>query len=305
MRTVSLSWALSETNSEESRVDELTAEYPDFRMRMLVGLTKLIDSDAARVSEEDSRALHAVYVAAVSRVAVKACDAEMIAKLERSIDKLAEKSASLSADVAAYRAATDDYLRWCHRSSTSFVRGKTSTKAAEVFVSPDKVQRDLEIEAPQLIDDLAKSFVGKEVQVESSFLGLPKRRQTVSRLLDAAIVRVSLPLAEIEKALCEDLLVSKERPPLSVSAGRALLAAKNGNCQAVGGKITSLESVGMASFLAIDSSEREAAICFGEMDVIQKSARGRPSQRVCLIADIEPKWIQGEFYFIDLSERQP
>ena len=305
IRTASLSWALKETNSEESRVPEATAGYANFHKRMIAAATKLMDADVTRVSENDCRSLHAGYIATVSRLATKTSDAEMIAEFARSIDRLAEKSATLSADVVAYRAATDDYLRWRRRSSTSFRRGKTSVKTVSAFVSPENVQRELETEAPLLIDDLAKSFVGKEFQTESNFLGRPKDGQAIGRLLDAAIVRVKLPAGKIENALREDLLVSKEHPPLSVSAGRALLAAKHGNCQWVVGKVTHLELTGMSPFMANDSPEREAAICFGEIDAIQQSARGRSSQRVCLIVELEPKWIQGEHYFVDLNDRQP
>lgn len=300
LRTVALHWAMYDRDSGMPPTDDVVKLYSEFRKDMLQLLSAVIEADASRATESESVRLYAEYIKGISSIRSVSRDEEFTTAFEKALEKLAAGAPSLTTDVTMYRGATTDWLRWRRRTSDVAARGKRLESAV---ILPTRAAANLEIAVPanDLISKISGELVGKEVSAAADFLVASKSGSPTSSYLGSMYCRALVKSPINDPTLESDLLVSPQHSPLTLEAASALAGLNRVKLIEVGGKVASVELVGMTPFCAIDSEDRKAVLTLGSMPKVASSGYEYPYKHVHLIVDIEPSWVRGEYFFVDLA----
>ena len=292
LRTLALQGALNRRAPADVHGDVIKS-YADFRKGTINGLAALIDADAARASETEAKELYLAYLKNIADIAAATRDDELIESFSAPLQKLADKSPALAADAGAYRAATDDWLRWRGRAAQSAVKG-TGTSTSQL---PANLGTRLDEEAPVIVGRVTEAMLDKPAVVGGGLLVAAKDGKPTSSLTHQIFARSLAVPPEVTQQLEQELLASAEHPPLSLTAARALTEARRGALAEVGGKVTSIELVGMIPFFAIASPDQRAVAPLGALP----QGIDSPPQQLLIAADIDPDWVRGRCFFVKLK----
>jgi hypothetical protein len=109
-------------------------EYEKFADESVKALAALIEADAARAAGPEVAKLHAGYLQTAAPLVCQTIDDKLPLALAPALDKLAAKSPELARDVADYRSATAEALRWRAR-----VAATRAASQANRFTPGDKL----------------------------------------------------------------------------------------------------------------------------------------------------------------------
>lgn len=294
VRAIALNLAISPQHDAGTKASQLIADTAAMRAQLIAGLVKLIDADTSRATASEAAELHAEYLDLAAKLTWVSRDQEFLKALDAALDRLAIRSPGLKANVAAYRGATDDLLRWRNRAAEAIASTyrQKSSKLAVTTVGEIQAQPTL----PTYITGLAEELVNKNVFVAGEFLGAGKS-SLVSGLTDNTFVRVATPKTGIVTTLETDLLVTAAFPPLTLSAAKAIRAAEHGSFVECGGTVSSIELLGAIPFLATETPQRRSVLSLGEVVPAKISGSAKPPMQLILVTELVPQWIRGDGYF--------
>ena len=293
LRTAALNWAVFRQNGASPLVDPVVKSYADFREAMIDGFKALVTADAARATEADAAELHAAYVKNIADIASATRDDKLIKGVSESLSKLADKSAILAADTAAYRGATGDWLRWRSRAAETAAKaaGTPATQLPSIEVTR------LEQEAPLVVSQVGEELLGKAILATGGLLVTAKEGKPTGGLIRHTFVRVVATPQPIQETLEAELLVSNELTPLTVEAAQALAEAKRGVLVEAGGKITGIELAGLVPFFASKSPDQNAIAPVGALPELVNLGFDIPAKYLLIAADMQPDWVRGRYFF--------
>lgn len=317
VRYRALCWMDSRPEAEKA-LAQMRRAHREFHDNMVPQLIALIEADTKRAGADEAESLYRAYLDAVAPLVPRVVDDTFRVKLETALNALAAKSPELAAKVAAYRAATDDILAWRRRAAESAAdaRQRSSEPLTEVYLqgvlpgeeSPGLVRQgsadtdaaSLLGPAPRIMRAAAAKWTDKQVFWDR-FIGLkPAVAMSVAEYRHRCYAQMRLPetIAGEVAALEQDLLVSQSGGPLTLDAAVALATARRGDLTSVGGKIGEAEMESVPTRFATMPEAGRSLIPLGPLP--DETATRDMIREVLVRFVIEPEWLQGEHFFIEL-----
>ncbi len=297
-----------------SELDQLEAAYLDFENQAIALVGTLISADAGRVIPDGVSQLYVQYLAAIARATPHIEHPKWLPTVEAELKKLSEKSPTFAQQVANYRQATGEMLRWRERAAAAAAKsrisaseklehvwGRASNDQAMVARKPParSTLTFLSSGGPSLLRDVAQVAVDQPATVEN--LAPCGDRTACSRYRNRLFARVAhsaLPAGEVAQ-LKADLLVSDDNPPLTLEAAIAILSAQDGFLQSAGGKITDVELQSLIVHHLKLTNDR-AHIALGPLSGDAAIDDRLPIDQVMYVFDIRPTWLQHKYVFVEL-----
>ncbi|MCY2964774.1 MAG: hypothetical protein NT069_14240 [Planctomycetota bacterium] len=297
---------------KKSRDASVEQEYEAFRTQIGNLIAEVVAADAERINEAEARPLYLAHVTAIAPIVARSFDDKLHDILRAGLDPLLEKSPQLRVEVDGYEQATEGILTWRERAATAYAksRRKEFTNLVETYsaasqrVQPlrglfsnvqkpgslfDPADRLMQVVAPQMIN---KKVV--LVQIDGS---RASNQSTYSRLQGGCFASLQLnrmPPATVA-LLKSDLLVTDERPPLSLKAAGAIWAAENGCVDEIGADVTAVEFQALAPrCLQVTASDSHLV----HTSEIATQQFLEPEKQVMTRFEVHPVWYRYRYQFV-------
>ncbi|HTN74783.1 MAG TPA: hypothetical protein VL096_06030, partial [Pirellulaceae bacterium] len=297
---------------------QLQADYQKFTTDVSPALAALIQADTARVNASGAAALYTAYLPAVADLIDHAAGSPVEAALSKTLDSLVNKSPELAANVKAYRAVTDETLRWRARIASEQAQAKaaqlptlasaavaafTTTKDAPGFWPAETARTDkARMQSPvgNVLTLLAPQAIGKPASVTAiSSLG-GTSSAGIARFHERIYARVPLPMEKFAPevaALQAALFATETAPPLTLVATQALRGAQRGDVVQAGGTISGVYVEGhIARFAAL----KDAAALIVPLGSLPPTHPDYDQvDQVVLRFDLQPTWLQQRYFVVE------
>jgi len=320
LRARALAWALQHVTSRGvADLAPLEDSFNQAARGMPAALAGLIDADAKRTPPAEVAALYAAYVAALVPLADLSANGALVTAAEPALARLADRSPEFAAQLASYRRATSDLLRWRRRvakqaadraSKPNYlpleVRFLEAARASNEF--PGIVSSGLgttknahiQVSMPRAMPGLTK-MVGTEVAISDGLASAAAKAQ--GRYQDRIYPVYAPPVAALAPyvPLLEfDLLVSPAAPPMTMEAALAIHRMKRGDVVAAGGKVTRLKLMGFIPYFSAPAKE----VALPNLGPLRLGALPNepvppdPAEQLLAECEIKPAWVQHELMFV-------
>ncbi len=324
LRCRAIHWALLQVRQnggesvDTSQPDPLETQYHAFSHATKAALVRLVEADANRVAGPDAARLHGAYQTALAAVSSNVSDASFTAAAQKALDQLAAKAPDLHEATLAYRAATEELLRWRRRTAEAAAasrmasdppapqrlfqatQGKQNFAGLFYETNPEFPYAQLFASAPTVVRWAEDKLLQQPVVVPAT-TALESGKTGISRYGERTYCSVALPPLppELLAALERDLLVSEGLPPLSLMAEAAIQSARRGDLVSVGGTIGGYH---LESVLARFGNLPPAAWVVSSLGSLPPAEpqRGSLSRHVLARFDVTPQWVRHEFFFAEL-----
>jgi hypothetical protein len=278
----------------------------------------LIEADARRASASEAEALYPLYVHELAELAALSGDPTFALSLRPALDQLAGRSPALAADVAAYRAATEELLRWRQRTA----RAKAAARGAAFPPLDGVIQQAagndagrigvdtrggtmafapaLARDVPEVLSLASPHLADKPVTVADVRGPRTEGGSTASYCAGPAYANLGSiePQALAVSRLERDLLVGGSAEPLTLDAAVALTTARHGDYESAGGEITSVGlEAAVPRFSTLEAGDWHL-VHLAPLPVLKSEADF--ARRVIFRAELTPAWVQHACYFVDL-----
>lgn len=317
IRCRALDWARGATAASD--LQELTVAHTQFSKDIVIALAEVIEADAGRISAGDARSLYTAYLAALAPLVGLEGDGALEKAARPALEKLLAKSPEVAAEVAAYRAATAELLRWRQRTAQSLARaagpnfppvekellgavaatppkpGLVPTRAADTSQAAL-----LKSPAPAVMRSVVSTLMGRRVGL-INMVGLPiAKKMATSRYHKRTYGLLALPPPyEAEVAMLEsDLMVTASAPPLTLEAAAALASARRGDLVAAGGEITGMY---LESVINRFATLKAAGLVLLPLGPLAPEPNGNLLSHVVMRFDVEPVWLENEYFFVKVK----
>lgn len=273
-------------------------------------LVSVVQGDAMRATAEEAPALYKAYVQSLAPLAVAAAGFELEKSLEPPLAMLAAKAPPLAEEVASYRRATSEILRWRKLAAESKARTfAIEYVAASPLVAPlvradaafggllpaEAMMTDgarLRICVPEVLKRAQVPLTGKKVVLGDWMRGVASPSTMVNRPAGRIYCQIGIP-AEIKPevdALKRDLQVTENLPPLTLASAIALYEAESGAAAQVGLEISDLALVSLV--------DRQATLPVAEASWLTLGALPNENPKQVDASDVylrlegTPRWIR-------------
>ncbi len=294
------------------------ADYGRLADDVIKALASLIAADAARVAGPDVVVLYGAYLQAAAPLVSATADDKLRLALTPALETLAAKTPAFGAEVAAYRAATDECLRWRERvakcaadarqkpfvpSSQLLLQATASKEGYQGLLAlsePKLGEAQLLSSCPEVLLGAAPKLVGQKMLIQHT-VGLPEGKFCVSRYQQRHYAMLPRPdvAQEIQK-LRQDLLISELGPPLTLDAAVAVTSAQQGDYVLVGGEVKSIYLEGLIPRFAKLPEAAAPIIALGTMP--SEPPAERLLSHVLVRLSITPSWVNHRYFFVELSQ---
>lgn len=267
------------------------------------GLGKLVESDAARATGQEAAALHEAYLDAVpellSRYSFYGTDGKqnLDANLtfNTALAKLAAKSPEVTTQIAAYRARTDDLIRWRRRAVAGRVQtAKQEFKEIGVNRPLNEVMRAI----PETVQRADEKFLTTKAMARD-FVVMANNRFAVSRVKNRNVFYMDIqqiPLADMRANLARELYADAAPAP-TLEMRLALGRLKRGDVAKGAGEILQIGLIGVpAMHLSIKQDDR-GLVRLGPVD-LEVQERNIKVFDVALRFSLKPIWVADDLFFI-------
>jgi hypothetical protein len=302
----------------------LVEQAKELDQRIAQKIAQLVRSDAERGNAADARALYVDYLRALSMTPPGSAQDAVAAQVKPELAKLVAKSPKLAAEVANYRRATSERLRWRERAAAARVRARAA-RYPEISTIPKRLGEDATVRhllpasvarqetarltksAPETISLLASSPHGF---VPRNFRTGPFRTNFVevrSQIDQRIRVHADLPTSAEAwrkqwRALRADLLCDDTHPPLTLEATFALGPANQaadsypGHGDSMGGTVTYFE---LRSYVNAVINDDRLLVSGGVLP--WESDKLHPARQVLVHCSMDAKWLRHRYFFVDLA----
>jgi hypothetical protein len=297
LRERALEWALLGVKEEPGNA-KCGERYQTFEHDFTAAIVKLIDADAGSLPQDSVRKHYVGYLAALAPTLSLVVDPALGEEYQSALERLAQKSPAVAAEVSAYRLATSGPLRWRARlAAAEAAQAIRSAPAADLT----QFRSVLQAPPPETIRSLADKALGRPA-AGKAFIGSADSHLATSAL-DAqqayCVVRLDDRLQATISSLRSLLLAGDSQQPLTLEAALALVRAERGDLVEAGGPITQLEYVGLIPLWArADTSDWGLT----RLGMPAETDKGVPLLgTVRLRVEFKPRWYQLPHAFVALS----
>lgn len=297
----------------------LRSDYEQFATAATPALAALIAADAARVDAASAAALYQAYLPAVADL-VDHTGGKSESALQGALDAVLAKSPEATANVSAYRAATDELLRWRERVANEQAKAKQANYQEAHALARAAFMRNVDSAGfyepepangvPKLYEAAAKTLVvgspkivGKEVLLTDIAALGGTSQAGIARYRDRIYGRVTLPIAAMATevaALENQLMVSATQQPLSLAATRAVRGARRGDLVSAGGLVGSVFVEGHVTRFATLPDAAALLLTLGALPGDYRDAD--QLEQVVLRLDVAPQWAQQRYLFVEVAK---
>jgi hypothetical protein len=293
------------------------ADYERFGEEMNKALATLIEADGARAAGPDAAALYAAYLQTAAPLVSATADDKLGLALAPALEKLAAKSPAFAADVASYRAATDECLRWRERVAKSAAAGrqKPFTPSGQLMLqamnsregfdgllardNPKIGEAHLIGSCPEVLAGAAPKIVSQQVLVDNA-VGLPGGKYCVTPYQQRHYAMLPrLPFDREIETLKQELLISEQGPPLTLQAAVAIDSAQQGTLLTVGGVVKDVFLEGLIPRFAKLPEAAAPLVPLGPLP--DEPPTDRLLNHVLVRLNVTPSWVRHRYFFVDLS----
>lgn len=279
----------------------------------LDGIEKVLLADANRAAPAEAEKLYFEYLEQFARLSPLTDEQTLRERMAPGLQQLIDRSPALRSRVDAYRAATDDLLRWRARAAdyqaqarqtdftpllAAIAAGCAGTEEAPGFVSTNaQTPEDADFDGPipPAVEASSSRLLGEAVLLEDvvhlggdSPLGVTAYHdRTQAYLLGTAADTT----AEVER-LRADLLVTDGIAPATWDAAVGLHLAEQGDFDQAGGSITRFGVTGWASYHTSLSDQR-GLVRLSEVE--RENYRG--SNHLVIRVIVDPNWVKSRYFF--------
>jgi hypothetical protein len=322
IKTLALEWALANNGSPipTQSWSALRAEHDKFAASMGPALCGLIAADAARVDAAAAPALYQAYLPVVADLADHTGGA-LESELQAALETLIAKSPALATNVQAYRAVTDDLLRWRGRIAGEQAATEQKTTADATAVAKKAFERGtdsrglVEVEATSLekatlnepagqtLTVASPKLVGQVVSLKDIYSLGGKSRAGIARFHKRLYGRVTIPNAALDTevaALEAQLMVADQQPPLSLQATRAVRSARRGDLVQTGGKIVGVFLEAQVTRFATLPDAAAMLLPLGKLPEDHTSTD--QLAQVIVRIDLQLAWVHHRYLFVKLPQ---
>lgn len=274
-------------------------------------LVRLLEADAARANDPQIAPLHAAYVSALAPVVNRVSEGDA-ALFAEALQKLANRSLSVAADVDAYRQATDDLLRWRERVSAAHARSamqrasaapelfrKAATKQVETpgFYQPrSNDAAAISSRVPAVVTAMSDQVLQAPVYVEDVWSLGEGRPLIAGYQPDCYATATALETAAQQQMLAADLQVGPQAPPQSLRAAMAMEAARSGRYRRVGGTTSRFTVESLTTRLITIPTKPGVLFALGDLSPLNRAA---VKGNVILRYDLQSQWAQNRYFFVE------
>jgi hypothetical protein len=299
-----------------NRVD--ADRYRDFCDQMVSGLAGIVAADAHRATAGEAAQLYPQYLTVLGKMLPRMADDRLETAVGSALEQLAAKSPELASQVTAYRAATDELLRWRERvaeeeagahdgqfpvSTPVLEQAFGSRTGYRGLVVPQQTGFDearLFGHCPEVLIGGADQIVGRSVRV-GDIAALQGGQMGVAMYAHRHYATLPLPvLAEAVESLQRDLLASEQAPPLSLAATVALASARQGDYRAAGGTVQTVYIEGLVPRFAVLPPAALPMTRLGPLEAIRNE--GVVISHVLVRLQLVPAWIRHRYFFAELPQ---
>ncbi len=294
-----------------NRVDD--ALYAAFCEQLIQGLASIVAADAQRISATEASQLYAQYLQVLGPPLSRMSDDRLETALMLALNQLVAKAPELNEQVTAYRAATDELLRWRERVAseeaaardTQFPASQTVLEQAFAArenyrgllaaVEPTLAEAKLQGSCPEALIGAGNQVVQRSVRIGRT-AALPGGTAAVAAYGDRHYATLPMPqVAQAADLLGRDLFVTEQTPPLSLPAAVAVASAREGQFEAVGGTIEHVFVEGLIPRFAVLPPAAFSMLRLGPLPT-------EPNERlllphVLLRLQLTPAWVNHRYFF--------
>lgn len=269
-------------------------------------LAKIIESDAARASSQEVPGLYDAYLDALpellTRYSFYGTDgrANLNANITfaTALGKLVAKSPELTERVAAYRARTDDLIRWRRRSVAARLQlVKPNFKEIGVNRPLNEISRAV----PDLIKRADEKFLATKIMARE-FVVAANNRFAVSRLRHRNSFYLpiqNIPFADARENLARALYADAIPAP-TLEMRLVLARLTRGDVAKAGGEIVQVGLIGVPTVhLSIKQDDR-GLVRLGPVD-LEPQERDIKLFDMALRFSLKPIWVADDLYFLAAS----
>ncbi|NQT36223.1 MAG: hypothetical protein HQ581_01970 [Planctomycetes bacterium] len=317
LRCRGIDWA-RELEPDDEQSIALAAGYTEFCGQMALALAELIDADAARVSAAEVRPLYTAYLQRLAPLVSLAPDDSLRRAVTPALERLAAKSPPLAGEVAAYRNATSDLLRWRQRIAASqasqwrkgylplaeqFVKASRKIGTTQGLVSSPQLTNvcaEFTVPVPAVMQPAVAGLMGQPVTLDGLVGFRPDAQMATTRYQARTCAMISLPgdvIATQVRQLEADLMVGPNAPPLTLEAAEALATAARGDLTAAGGTIVGTYLEAISTRFATLGSGGRLLVPLGSLP---RELNREPLQQVLMRFTVKPAWISHRYFFVKL-----
>ncbi len=304
------------TQGSSDTEDPFAKAHLQFSDAVFGQLTRLIQVDVARTTNEDAPDLYIEYLRALAPLARQHVNREFTPQMTHALGAFGSKLPAGGRNVGLYALATTDLLRWRAKVATArtlaqqsqypdlpavFKKGTTS-KVPYVGLFPEDTSfastAQLMAASTEVMPVAVQQLMGQPALVRDVIRISDSSPVSIARYADRTYANIpagSPPIAAIA-ALKKELMVTDQSPPLTLAAMQAVVSAERGDWLAVGGDITGtyLEAV-VSRFGSLPSA---AAILTPLGALPAENLQNGSLAQMMMRFDITPKWMAYEYFFV-------
>jgi hypothetical protein len=312
-----LDWART-TQLSANDLAQLTDQQAQFSRDATPALAELVQAEAAHAQAADAKSLYREYLTVLAPLANLPADAAAPTAWDKALEQLIAKSPPLAAEVAVYRGATSELLRWRKRTAEAYTRARKaqSPPLEDVYLqgirssgetaglllpsATNTSQTELSSPAPNVMPMAAKKLLGQRAMV-TGLIGNTEAKSTVSRYRQRCFASFALPepLAKEVAALEADLLATKTAAPLTLEAAAALASARRGDLAAASGEIQGIYMEALAPLFAAPPPIAANLIPLGPLP--GEAIGNDPLVQMVVHFDLKPLWVQQDYFFLQVQ----
>ena len=304
---------------DRTRTTAMETAQMQFSSDMLKALARLIEADAGRASPAEVRDLYGRYLAACADLGPLMGEEAIVPVLTPALDKLAAREPALQAEIAAYRTATADVLRWRQRSAAAAAKAYRAKYPALEVVFQQSFAKDAQhaglISAsdahngprvldpiPLIIRDASPRFLKKQVAAAHVCPIPGMQGEATSRYVGRCYA--TMPLQGDWSAQVASLrrdLLAERHAPLTFEAYLALDSAERGSFVAAGGQVTSYELQAVITRYLLTTEVDVTVFGLGKIPGEPFAQRFQQAMVACRL---EPAWLAHKYFFVSLQQPQ-
>ena len=281
--------------------------------QLVASLPKVIEADAKRLSGSEVKAVYYEYLRKILPLARKTEGELLIDACAEAMKNLAGKDQSFALEIAAYRDATSDLLRWRKKtaSSTAQSRIREYADAAKVVNSRMGMEEQIKFAGLETVSQIgvpSKLYCGLNEIYPASRDRLKEMKVSLTdptdfgkswfkSISDRYWVKVnqSVDLKSAVDSLRTDLMASTDLPPLTLSSAMSLATATGNHHRTIGGQITDTKLESLARRLATIPDKGAVLVPIGNQQIAPDL------DQLLVQLEVAADWIQHDHFFVDLG----
>jgi hypothetical protein len=328
LRCRALDWAIGHRQTDEGEFEDdgggayaglaIDQQVSQFQASVAQAIVQAIDADASRAAADEIPQLYGQYLNVLAPLVRQSKMGELAGVVEPPLENLAGQSPAFAQGVAAYRAATEELLRWrgrvaAGRAATRSSKyplvdkslfGATQSEGEYRGLFPEREANPrapaLQASAPQAMSRAVERLMGQSVAARDVVRLPGQSRAAIARFrMRTYVNQPALNAAGEFESLQADLMVDDQTPPLTLAAAGSLISARRGDFVLVGGTIGGLHLESLITRFATLPPAASILVPLG--DLPPEETRHDLLSQMVMRFDLQPQWAQHDHFFIEFA----